>query len=274
MPKYENLNKANTPDSGNEGTEKSEKIEAVKEYLFDRETPEEYKPFIDNVGLIKLKEPYTRSLVQQFYTEYHDYPNNPSQGLSELGEVVSKGAENEVILDLGCGKTTFLSSFFRESDPKFYVGVDLNPNIITPVAYLKEDSIDSHSLMKMAKSYPVVDENSLYESEETVSQSNEPSYYLRDNIFEIQDDMLGAISRMKDNITGLIIVSGIERSNRNTEDTTRYLQALEEEITRTLKDDGLVLIYESDFSLPDFDLMQSSQNKEWKLFRKTTPITS
>ena len=80
--------------------------------------------------------------------------------------------------------------------------------------------------------------------------------------------MLCAISKMKDESVDMVIVSGIETSFKNPEETKEYLHALDVEIRRVLKKSGIVLNYESDVPVSDMDFVTGDNDNGWKVLRK------
>jgi SAM-dependent methyltransferase len=266
-------------------TKKRKEIDRIKERIFDRETPEAYKELAKKVGIIELKEPYANNLLRTFYQGYHDYPgSDPSQELSELGKLISEEAKDGTVLDLGCGKTQWMSFFFRKNQADLYIGVDLEPDVFVPAASTRV--LRSHAFMALSNkrmdpidsdlTSGILNKSAEEHAEEATIEIIDRQYRLQDNVFEIQDDMLCAISRMKDESVDMVIVSGIETSFKNPEETKEYLHALDVEIRRVLKKSGIVLNYESDVSVGDMEQVMGSGDRHvnWKVLRKPDSETS
>ncbi len=226
-----------------------------------------------------MKAPYAENLLRKFYQGYRDYPgSDPSQELSELGKLISKKAKDGTVLDLGCGKTRWMASFFQKNNVGLYIGVDLLPDVLAQELFVSPEA-DSDELpfylssRAVSSANDVISDGIVNESaEEHVEKSTieiiELHYDLQENVFEIQDDMLCAISRMKDESVDAIVVSGIETSFKNPEETKEYLHALDVEIRRVLKKSGIVLNYESDVSVGDMDFVIGDNDKGWEVLRK------
>jgi SAM-dependent methyltransferase len=258
-------------------TKKRKEIDRIKERIFDRETPEAYKELAKKVGIIELSEPYANNLFREFYQGYHDYPRvDPSRELSELGKLISEEAKGGTVLDLGCGKTQWMSSFFRKNRVDLYIGVDLMPDVLVPVASTRV--LRSHAFMALSNkridpidsdlTSGILNKSAEEHAEEATIEIIDRQYRLQDNVFEIQDDMLCAISKMKDESVDMVIVSGIETSFKNPEETKEYLHALDVEIRRVLKKSGIVLNYESDVPVSDMDFVTGDNDNGWKVLRK------
>lgn len=258
-------------------TKKRKEIDRIRGRIFDRETPEAYKELAKKVGIIELQEPYAENLHRIFYEGYHDYPgSDPSQELSELGKLMSEAAKGKTILDLCCGKTQWMSSFFRRNQAELYIGVDLEPDVFVPVASTRV--FRPHAFMALSNkridfidsdlTSGILNKSAEEHTEEATIEIIERHYRLQENVFEIQDDMLCAISRMKDESVDAIVVSGIETSFKNPEETKEYLHALDVEIRRVLKKSGIVLNYESDVSVGDMDFVIGDNDNGWKVLRK------
>ena len=262
-------------------TKKRKEIDRIKERIFDRETPEAYKELAKKVGIIELSEPYANNLLRKFYQGYHDYPRvDPSRELSELGKLISEEAKGGTVLDLGCGKTRWMASFFQKNNVGLYIGVDLLPDVLAQELFITPESDSDeppYYLSSRAASSANDDmldgmvnesaEEEEYDEKATI-ELIELHYNLQENVFEIQDDMLCAISRMKDESVDMVIVSGIETSFKNPEETKEYLHALDVEIRRVLKKSGIVLDYESDVSVSDMDFVIDDNDNGWKVLRK------
>ena len=275
MNEFEEPRQPVNPDDAE--TKKRKEIDRIKERIFDRETPEAYKELAKKVGIIELSEPYANNLFREFYQGYHDYPRvDPSRELSELGKLISEEAKGGTVLDLGCGKTRWMASFFQKNQAELYIGVDLEPDVFVPPVTVVSRLPQSWAFL--SNDYSEESEKELEELRAcTVSEGVYPVETLKgtgsrqrllDNVFEIQDDMLCAISRMKDESVDMVIVSGIETSFKNPEETKEYLHALDVEIRRVLKKSGIVLDYESDVSVSDMDFVIDDNDNGWKVLRK------
>ncbi|MEI6650280.1 MAG: hypothetical protein WCL23_02465 [Candidatus Moraniibacteriota bacterium] len=264
-------------------TKKRKEIDQIKERIFDRETPEAYIELAKKVGIIELKAPYAENLLRTFYQGYHDYPgSDPSQELSELGKLISEEAKDGTVLDLGCGKSRWMASFFGKNNAGLYIGVDLLPDVlaqevfVTPESDSDEPPFYLSSRAASSANDDMLDgmvnesaEEEAYDEKATI-ELIELHYNLQDNTFEIQDDMLCAISRMKDESVDMVIVSGIEKSFKNSEETKEYFHALDVEIRRVLKKSGIVMDYESDVSISDMEQVMGSGDRHvnWEVLRK------
>ncbi|HDQ16527.1 MAG TPA: hypothetical protein ENN31_00140 [Candidatus Vogelbacteria bacterium] len=237
-------------------------IEEIKQQIFDRQTSKEYERLAEKVGLIKLKTSYAESLDESFSQDGE---------LSDLGKIMQEAIKDGIVLDLGCGQDYHLSKFFMENGAKLYIGVDLEPDIFIPEARVVPNNHRDRSYMKR-----ILSEANREKEAEVVATDDEeedfisdkgPEYSLRENILQIKDDMLKAISRIKDKSINAVVISGIEISFENTEETNKYLKALRTEIKRVLKEQGVVLINQSDFSINDFVSVAKDESGDWKVIK-------
>lgn len=248
---------------GNKKETEKERLEKIKNDLFSREVPEEYKELAAQVKLIELSAPYAENLHNLFYEG-----NKESEELSELGKIISETAKGEIVLDLGCGKTHYLSSFFSKNGADLYIGVDLEPDIYGHVVKEILSEIKDRSYMRSKSHFCSVVENDNEKELKDEKKDQEPVYELQGNKLQVKDDMLKAASRIKSESVNLVIVGGIEMSAENIKETTEYLSFLELEIERILKSEGMLLVYQSDFSMENFSLINEGSDGSWCIFKK------
>lgn len=214
-----------------------QKIDEIKNELFDRETPAEYQQLIEGVNFIRLHTEYSENLIDEFKDE------NSKDRLNDVGRYIANEIKDGIVLDLGCGQSNKINGFSEENGASLYIGVDLVPYIFFEKSYPGS-----------APPIPPLESEIVINTEPSEVQKNEsafeqPKFYLEDNALQIKSDMLETISRMKSRSVKLIIMSGIETKGGDT--TREYTSVLKKEIKRVLKEDGLLLNYHSDISLPD-----------------------
>lgn len=242
----------NLGESNHQKTE-SVKAEDIKKELFTQECPEKYRRLIKDARFIRLKEPYAESLRHKFF--------NRKKELSELGEFVSKKINGKIVLDLGCGKTSHMSYFSKETGAKLHIGVDLSPDIFIPVVnvenFKQQEELwaEFEEMIRTRPSEPqevaeIPEKRQAYKENIPIFP-NDFQYSEDDNALQIRGDMLGAISQIRDNSIGVIIISGIETSSENRGATMEYIEALEKEIMRVLITGGIAVNYDSDFNLDE-----------------------
>lgn len=216
-----------------------ERIEDIKKDLFDREMPPEYQSLVDNVRFIENYASYSENLIG--YLEH-----------SDVDSLIKSEIKGGIVLDLGCGQSSWVHYFSIRNGAKLYIGVDLMP------ATFAEEMSEEESTIGDSLSLPGEDKESeertsiVREEQEPERVADKPEYRYEENALEVREDMLRAISRMKSNSVKLIITSGIEVLSGKK--GGEYLTALITEAKRVLTDDGLLLNYESDVSYHKEDM--------------------
>lgn len=234
-----------------------QRIEDIKRDFFDREMPPEYQSLVDNTRFIENFARYSKNLIG--YLEH-----------SDIDSLIKDEIKGGVVLDLGCGQSSWVHYFSIRNGAKLYIGVDLMPATFIDKVYEGGSTIgDSLSL-------PGEDKESeertsiVREEQESERVADKPEYRYEENALEVREDMLRAISRMKSNSVKLIITSGIEVLSGKR--AGEYLTALITEAKRVLTDDGLLLNYESDVSYHKEDMADmtkiDSDNEKLDLRRK------
>ena len=249
------MKKFETQPTSNNSTS-NEQLITLQNRLFDREVPEEYRRLAKNARLIELAEPYSENLHTLFYQE---------KGLTNLGKLISEAMHGGIVLDLGCGQTNHLSSFARKNEAELYIGVDLNPDVFTPGARMvpEGETIEERRERRRRLFQPATPIKPEISEESISSNVTRPKYQLKEKILQIQDDILEAISRMKDGLVDIVIISGIEMSSENIEETNKYLTALTAEIRRVLKKGGLLLNNQSDLPAENFTTIAINNEQGW-----------
>ena len=243
----ESLGQSNTTEK--ELTDK-QRIEQLKNELFNKKTPDEYEPIIGEKVFIEIGTKYAENLIKRLVK------NNE---LTELGQLLANEIKGKRVLDLGCGKSESLNAFSQENGADLYVGVDLYPNVL--IDHVAEQACsqeeEDEALMNAAEgldNFIAKKEGNKEEMAESSQVPEEPEYKIQDRGLQVKDDMLRAISTIKSSSMKLVIVSGIEtffdgHPEADKANTEKYINALQNEIKRVLTEDGLFLNYESNLSL-------------------------
>ncbi|HMP67582.1 MAG TPA: hypothetical protein PKA60_02435 [Candidatus Paceibacterota bacterium] len=178
---------------------------------------------------IEKTTPYSENLLTELENE-------------NVKDFLRKKMHNEEVLDLGCGDATALSYYFKGLRISKYIGVDLSPHHFIGRIGSRSSEEVADLLAKIAnlEDDHDVDETSL--KEEKITEYEDGSIVL------IKGDILDEIKKMKDLSIKAVVLSGIEFSKyRDEKSEGEYLEKIKSDISRILKDGGIVLVYFSDF---------------------------
>lgn len=226
-----------------------ERLEEIKRELFTREMPPEYRRLIDGVKLIGSQAEYSENLMAEI-----GYVSEQEIGLNhinETGRFFANEVKDGVVVDLGCGQSSFINYFVGDAEVRLYIGIDLSPAIFPRKALsgsappMREHEIDFN-----------LNEDSDKETKKFIMPEL-PKIRLQDNALQITGDMLENISQMKSQSVKLVILSGIEVADGSTND--EYVNALKQEIKRVLTKDGLVVDYHSDIYFNDLAVIETDE---------------
>jgi len=251
----------------NHETDESEAVRLQQE-LDAKELPEEYKKLIEEVRLIKLQEPYADNLYERLKND-------------ELKDLLEKKFTDETVVDLGCGDASRIAAISDRLGSKKYIGVDLDPFLMPPpvVGPINiDESVDPEtlrgSILKKSNSQfskdVIIEDIKPIEPGPRVDTPEVISTY-ENNVLLIKGDMLNAISRLKTNSIGVVIVSGIEVFD-NFEASADYLKALAQEIKRILHDGGILINNFSDLSSTYLDEESGGSRKIRDLVEKESAV--
>jgi hypothetical protein len=273
-----------------ENKKPKDRIEEIKEIIFDHDIPDEYQSLAEKVKLIEQGTAYSEGLYEQFYAK----TEAGKKCLSELGDFASRKMYDEIVVDLGCGSNHFMN-LFSTKYCRLYVGIDFYPSTAIPIVKMvktphrarsymgknKEASMavvgeDSHRppsyLMSSRAESAVFTSEDKTEIDKKVFLSTFPKYRLVENsdgkVFEISDDMLKALSRFKSDSVGVVMINGIEAAEYD-EQTKNYLTALEKEVERVLKVGGVFINYNSDIGRGNLAYVNIKNSLEINVGQKT-----
>ena len=223
------------PKITSEQTRKS-KIEQLEKELFVREVPQEYFKLIDNICLVIAKSPYSDYLCEKL-------ERDPNAYLPFLTEKIKDGT----VLDLACGESWAVEDLVKELHSKMYIGVDLDPATSRPVyrgsverKYEWSGPNDNIVINDGPRTLEQKQNNETVEIVRLIDDEKNGNRSIR-----VKSDMLKFISRLKDNSINAVIISAVE-GRGITEINDQYLDALEKEIQRVLKEKGICIVYESE----------------------------